>query len=76
MLAFEHASRLSFVQHNFLEGLPFDGARFNYVRVSGVAIGMPGAHPPSFARYPVFLLSPPELISLSSLPCQNTNGKI
>lgn len=41
MLPFERASRLSFVQHNFLEGLPFDDARFNLVRIANVSLGMP-----------------------------------
>ncbi|KAM0752685.1 hypothetical protein T439DRAFT_378485 [Meredithblackwellia eburnea MCA 4105] len=42
MLSLEHSSRISFIESNYLKtGLPFDDGRFNYVRLGGLALGMP-----------------------------------
>ncbi|KAL8293562.1 hypothetical protein RQP46_000263 [Phenoliferia psychrophenolica] len=57
MLPFDQSNRLSFVQHNFLEGLPFDSARFNLVRISGVALGVPGVI--EIVEYDFQLVHPP-----------------
>lgn len=37
----EVSSRISFVQRNFLKGLPFLGGSFDYVRISNVGEGVP-----------------------------------
>lgn len=46
------ATRLTFVQHNFLSktGLPFESESFDYVRMSNLALGIPGANNRSVRR--------------------------
>ncbi|ORY88741.1 hypothetical protein BCR35DRAFT_204518 [Leucosporidium creatinivorum] len=40
-LAYDISNRLSYVQHNFLEPLPFDDDRFDFVRIANVGLGVP-----------------------------------
>lgn len=41
-LPYEQSTRLSFIQHNLLEGLPFDDDRFDLVHCSQLALSGPG----------------------------------
>lgn len=43
MLPYDQSSRLSFVQHNILQRLPFEDAKFDYVRVGNIGMDVPGA---------------------------------
>lgn len=42
VLPYEYSSRLSFVQHNVLKGLPFDDGRLDLVRISSLFSSIPG----------------------------------
>jgi hypothetical protein len=41
-LDYDISNRLSYVQHNFLDPLPFNDDRFDFVRVANVGLGVPG----------------------------------
>jgi hypothetical protein len=45
MLPHEAPTRLSFIQHNVLDGLPFEDAKFDLVRISQLAMALPGSSP-------------------------------
>lgn len=42
LLPYELATRLSYVQADFLEPLPFDEGQFEFVRIANVGLGVPG----------------------------------